>query len=124
MYNGDANFGVSPPSTAVAQTINPQPTFTGMAANPLTRPRTNYVLTLNGTNFQAGAIATVTEPGGCTGVSMVAGSTVFVSATQLTIVINVTAGASTNSGCNRTVTITNPDGGIVSRSGANGLDIN
>jgi hypothetical protein len=84
-------------------TVNGGPTVT--STNPASRGQgaTNQTITVNGTGFANGANATFSGSG------ITVNSTTFVSATQLTANITISAGAPT--GTARDVTVTNPDQG-------------
>jgi hypothetical protein len=106
-YNGDTNYAASAASPAATVTVTgtaATPTITTLMPNSATAGGAAFTLTVNGTNFAAGATVNF---GANTPV------TTFVSATQLTAAITApeiaTAGPIA-------VTVTNPGGGGTSNS--------
>ena len=93
----------------VSPTAGPTPTITSInPASSSLRDPTPVTLTITGTNFQSGATVSF-DPGG-----IIIDSTTVNSSTQITVVIriDITVGA----GETFDVTVTNPDGGQVTKS--------
>jgi prepilin-type N-terminal cleavage/methylation domain-containing protein len=89
-------------------TINALPTVTSTNPNSRGQGATNQNVTINGTGFVNGAVASFSG----TGISV--NSTTWVSATRLTASITVAANAPTGV---RDVTVTNPDTGVGTATG-------
>jgi hypothetical protein len=79
------------------------PTLTGVSPSSRGQGATNQNLTLTGTGFLSGAVATFS------GTGITVNSTTFVSSTTLTVNVDIAPNASTSSA--RNVTVTNPGGG-------------
>jgi hypothetical protein len=92
-----------------ALTVNAGPTVTSLAPNSLGQGATNATVVVTGTNFVATPTVTFS------GAGVTASSVTRDSATQLTLTVTVTSGAATGA---RDITVTNPDGGVVTKSGA------
>ncbi|MGC2062403.1 MAG: hypothetical protein WA610_05445 [Thermodesulfovibrionales bacterium] len=83
-------------------TVNARPTVTLASPNTTTAGTTDLAVTVTGTGFQSGATAAFNGTAGIT-----VKSTVWNSATSLTVTIDATS-----VGAGNTITVTNPDGGI------------
>ena len=88
--------------------VNAKPTIVGTSPSALP-VGASHAVTLTGTGFENGAVVSFAG----TGVSV--DSVTFVDAAHLTLVISVAPGATTGA---RSATVTNPDGGTVTKSAA------
>ena len=95
-------------SSAVNVTVASSPAVTSTSPSSRGQGAANQTITINGSGFLSGASASF-------GSGVTVNSTTFKSATQLTASITV---ASSGEAGSRTVTITNPDGGVGSRAAA------
>ncbi|MEI6208005.1 MAG: IPT/TIG domain-containing protein [Desulfuromonadales bacterium] len=113
---GTRNVIVTNPDTQTgtgtnAFTVGARPTVTTAAPATGALGATNLNVTINGTNFVAGAPLAAVFSG--TGITVT--STTFVSATQLSANINIDAAATLSA---RTITVTNGDKGVSSAAGS------
>ena len=110
---GARNVTVTNPGGASATlvggfSVTVAPTITSVSPASAPRGTANLQVFVNGTNFAAGATATISG-GGLT----ISGVT-RLSATQIRMTVTIAAGANPTA---RNVTVTNPDGGAVTRTG-------
>lgn len=95
-----------PDGTAVTSanifTVNPAPTVTGVSPASLDQGLSNQTVTIDGTGFVTGVLASFSNSG-----VTVRSTVVSESATQLVITVSVSPTAPTGAG---TITVTNPDG--------------
>ena len=96
----------NPDGTAVTSanifTVNPAPTVTGVSPTSLDQGLSNQTVTIDGTGFVTGVLASFSNSG-----VTVSPTVVSESATQLVITVSVSPTAPTGAG---TITVTNPDG--------------
>ena len=89
-------------------TVDALPTVTTISPTSAGQGATNATITINGTKFISGAIASFS------GTGVTVNSTTFVSATKLTASVTIAANAATGA---RGLTVTNPDTGAVTSAG-------
>jgi LmbE family N-acetylglucosaminyl deacetylase len=103
------NIGLAEIQVFPVSSANTGPSVTSTTPSSLAQGAANQNVTINGTGFLNGAVATFSNPG------ITVNSTTFNSATQLIANVSVAPGASTGPA---DVTVTNPDGSTTTASGA------